>query len=65
VETLNERMKENSTAYVQAVNLGTNERTRAIDAVREVLPYTGKDHLPFRCVVLLSAQIVTKGQLSP
>jgi nucleoside-diphosphate-sugar epimerase len=28
------------------VNLGTNERTRVIDAVREVLRYTGKDHLP-------------------
>ena len=29
-----------------AVNLGTNERTRVIDAVREVLRYTDKDHLP-------------------
>ena len=28
-----------------AVNLGTMERTRVIDAVREVLRYTGKEHL--------------------
>jgi len=28
-----------------AINLGTMERTRVIDAVREVLRYTGKNHL--------------------
>lgn len=28
-----------------AINLGTMERTRVIDAVREVLHYTGKEHL--------------------
>jgi len=28
-----------------AVNLGTMERTRVVDAVREVLRYTGKEHL--------------------
>jgi nucleoside-diphosphate-sugar epimerase len=28
-----------------AINLGTMERTRVIDAVREVLRYTGKEHL--------------------
>lgn len=28
------------------INLGTMERTRVIDAVREVLRYTGKEHLP-------------------
>ena len=38
-----------------AVNLGTNERTRVIDAVREVLRYTGKDHLP----VLLDRKMPT------
>jgi nucleoside-diphosphate-sugar epimerase len=29
-----------------AINLGTMERTRVIDAVRQVLRYTGKEHLP-------------------
>ena len=29
-----------------AINLGTMERTRVIDAVHEVLRYTGKEHLP-------------------
>lgn len=28
-----------------AINLGTRERTRVLDAVREVLRYTGKEHL--------------------
>ena len=28
-----------------AINLGTMERVRVIDAVREVLRYTGKEHL--------------------
>jgi nucleoside-diphosphate-sugar epimerase len=31
-----------------AVNLGTMERTRVVDAVREVLRYTGKEHLQLK-----------------